>query len=73
MPKSSSVLNEDNLAKLEALNHPHVVELVEKYVTLCKPAKVSVITDDPKDIAYVRQRALDSREEAENGRAYYSL
>ena len=59
-----SPLDEESFAKLEALNNPHVVELVERFTTLCKPAKVSVITDDPRDIAYVRQLALDLVEEA---------
>ncbi|MCW3991453.1 MAG: phosphoenolpyruvate carboxykinase (GTP) [Candidatus Bathyarchaeota archaeon] len=64
MPFSSgAVLGRENLAKLEALRNPHVVEIVEKYVELCRPAKVSVITDDPEDIAYVRQLALDTGEE----------
>jgi len=60
---SEAVLGGENLAKLEALGNPHVVEIVEKYVKLCKPAKVSVITDDPEEIAYVRQLALDNGEE----------
>jgi len=63
MPDSGRVLDGENLAKLEALRNPHVVEIVESFVKLCKPAKVSVITDDPKEIAYVRQLALDAGEE----------
>jgi phosphoenolpyruvate carboxykinase (GTP) len=59
-----SPLDEESLAKLEALNNLHVMELVKRFTTLCKPAKVSVITDDPMDIAYVRQLALDLGEEA---------
>jgi len=57
------ILDEENLAKLEALKNPHAIKIIEKYVELCKPAKVSVITDDAKDIAYVRQLALNAREE----------
>jgi len=65
MTHSSRVLlGEENMAKLEALNNPHVIELVDRYVKLCKPAKVTVITDDPEDIAYVRQLAIDTGEEA---------
>jgi phosphoenolpyruvate carboxykinase (GTP) len=64
MPSLKSVLNEDNLAKLEALNNSNVIDLVEKYVALCKPAKVSVITDDDEEIAYVRQLALETGEES---------
>jgi len=69
----SSVLSEDALSKLEALNNSYVVELVEKYVDLCKPSKVSVITDDLRDIAYVRQLALDNKEEVRLGMAGHTV
>lgn len=52
-----------NVAKLEALKNPHVIRIVKKYVALCVPAKVTVITDEPEDIAYVRRKALEAGEE----------
>jgi len=58
-----NVLNEQNLKKLEALNNPHVLKIVEEYVNLCKPSKVTVITDTKEDINYVRQMALTTGEE----------
>ena len=51
------------MAKLEALKNPHVIRIVKKYVALCVPAKVTVITDEPEDIAYVRRKALEAGEE----------
>jgi phosphoenolpyruvate carboxykinase (GTP) len=64
LPSSKGrVIDGESLAKLEALNNPHVVELVERFAALCKPYKVTVVTDDPKEIAYVRQLALDEGEE----------
>ncbi|MCW3979720.1 MAG: phosphoenolpyruvate carboxykinase (GTP) [Candidatus Bathyarchaeota archaeon] len=64
MPNSKGrILDGESLAKLEALNNSHVVELVERFASLCKPEKVTVVTDDPKEIAYVRQLALDKGEE----------
>jgi len=51
------------VAKLEALKNPHVIRIVKKYVALCVPAKVTVITDEPEDIAYVRRKALEAGEE----------
>jgi phosphoenolpyruvate carboxykinase (GTP) len=64
LPSSNGrVIDGESLAKLEALDNPHVVELVERFATLCKPDKVTVVTDDPKEIAYVRQLALDEGEE----------
>jgi phosphoenolpyruvate carboxykinase (GTP) len=60
----NNILDDDNRSKLEVLNNPHVIELVERFVSLCKPSKVTVVTDEPSDIAYVRQLAMDSREEA---------
>ena len=64
MPSLMSLLNEENLNKLKALNNTYVLELVEKYVELCNPAKVSVITDNPEDIAYIRKLTLLNREES---------
>ena len=63
MPSFEDLLGKENISKLEALNNRHVMELVRKFVGLCKPEKVSVITDDPKEIAYVHQLALDTWEE----------
>ncbi len=63
MPSLEELIGKENFAKLEALNNPHVMELTERYVKLCKPAKVSVITDDPEEIAYVRRRAIETGEE----------
>ena len=59
----SNVLSEKDFVKLRSLNNTHVIELVEKYVKLCKPSKVSVITDEQDEIDYVRQLALGNKEE----------
>ncbi|MBW2983838.1 phosphoenolpyruvate carboxykinase (GTP) [Candidatus Woesearchaeota archaeon] len=63
MDIDKSVLNEENLKKLEALDNPQVMQVVEKYVKHCKPAKVTVLTDSKEDIAYVRQLAVERGEE----------
>ena len=55
----------DNIsrAKLEALNNPKVMEYVEEAIKLCRPAKVTVITDSEEDNNYVRELALKNKEE----------
>ncbi|MBU1704676.1 MAG: phosphoenolpyruvate carboxykinase (GTP), partial [Nanoarchaeota archaeon] len=58
-----SILNEISLKKLQQLNNPKVMEIVEKYINLCKPAKVTVLTDSREDISYVRQLAVKNGEE----------
>jgi phosphoenolpyruvate carboxykinase (GTP) len=63
MPNASRIINGENLSKLEALKNPYVVEFVNKFVNLCKPAKVTIITDEPEEIANIRQLALETREE----------
>jgi phosphoenolpyruvate carboxykinase (GTP) len=64
MPQSTSrLLKGENLRKLEALDNPHVIEQVERFVELCKPSKVTVITDDPEEVAYVRRLSLENGEE----------
>ena len=61
IPKA--VLSAENLQKLEALNNPFMMDVVDRYITLLKPSKVTVITDDPKDIEYVRKMAAETGEE----------
>ncbi len=63
MSRLDRVLESEGLAKLEALHNTHAMNLVERYVDLCKPSKVTVVGDDSKEIAYVRQLALDNKEE----------
>ncbi len=53
-----------DLQKLEKLNNQHVIKIVEEAIQLCKPGKVTVITDSKEDIAYVRELALINGEEA---------
>lgn len=58
------VLDKKNFEKLNALNNKYVLKIVQEFITLCKPSKVTVITDSPEDIDYVRQRAIEVGEEA---------
>jgi len=62
-----SILNEENLKKLEAVNNPKVLEVVEKYINHCKPAKVTVLTDSQEDIDYIRELSLKNGEEKKIG------
>jgi len=52
-----------NLRKLEELNNQHVTSVVQEAIQLCKPVKVTVITDSKEDINYVRELALTTGEE----------
>ncbi|MBW2978104.1 phosphoenolpyruvate carboxykinase (GTP) [Candidatus Woesearchaeota archaeon] len=58
-----NVLDEKNLAKLEALKNPKAMKIIEKYVNLCKPAKVTVLTDSQDDIDYLRKGSIKNKEE----------
>lgn len=60
--------------KLARLNNARVNEIVEKYVALCEPAKVTVIDDSAEDAAILRSRALEGGEEhllAMKGHTYH--
>ena len=61
--KLLDVLGETDLKKLEELNNIYAMEIVENYVTLLKPDKVTVITDSKEDIEYVRNLAIKNGEE----------
>ena len=52
-----------DLQKLEELNNQYVIKVVEEAILLCKPAKVTVITDSKEDITYIRELALINGEE----------
>ena len=52
-----------DLEKLRKLNNQHVIKVVQEAIKLCKPAKVTVITDSKEDINYVRELALAIGEE----------
>jgi len=57
------MIDKMNLKKLEKLNNKYVQKKVEEAIKLCKPAKVTVISDSNEDINYVRKLALDTGEE----------
>ncbi len=63
MDIGKDILGPQNLSRLEALDNPAVVKIVDRYLKLLKPAKASVITDAAEDIRYVRELALKNREE----------
>jgi phosphoenolpyruvate carboxykinase (GTP) len=56
-------MDQINQKKLEVLNNPYVVKRVEEAIILCQPEKVSIITDSPEDVQYVRELALKNKEE----------
>ncbi|MCK4284912.1 MAG: phosphoenolpyruvate carboxykinase (GTP) [Candidatus Lokiarchaeota archaeon] len=53
-----------NIEKLDALYNEHILKVVNNFISLCKPAKVTVITDSKEDIEYCRQKAIEIGEEA---------
>ncbi len=57
-------LDETNLAKLLALKNPAMHQFVADAIAMCKPEKIFVATDSQEDIAFIRQLALDRKEEA---------
>jgi phosphoenolpyruvate carboxykinase (GTP) len=69
-----SIIDEKSSAKLEALNNTHVVEIVERYAKLCKPAKITVLDDSKEDSEYVKKLTIKNKEEsplAMNGHTFH--
>jgi len=60
---TKKVLSKEDYNKLVALNNPKVIRVVDEFISRCKPAKVTVVTDDPKEIEYVREGAIRVGEE----------
>ncbi|TXT64524.1 MAG: Phosphoenolpyruvate carboxykinase [GTP] [Promethearchaeota archaeon] len=59
----TAVISQTDYEKLRALNNGFVIRIVDEFVNLCKPSKVTVITDSEKDIQYVRERCIEIDEE----------
>ena len=53
-----SWLDQENLEKLKAIENPAVHAFVADAVALCEPQRVFVCSDDPRDVAHVREQAL---------------
>jgi phosphoenolpyruvate carboxykinase (GTP) len=51
------------MTKIKDLENPFAEEVIEEYINLCKPEKITVITDSDDDIQYVRELALKNNEE----------
>lgn len=58
-----SILSEKDYTKLTALNNPKVLRVVKEFTKLCKPAKLTVLTDADEDIAFMRRRVVEIGEE----------
>jgi phosphoenolpyruvate carboxykinase (GTP) len=48
---------------LDELNNKYVTSIVNMVIDLCKPAKVTVLTDSEEDMKYVRELAIKNGEE----------
>lgn len=60
MGTDKNIIDGKNLEKLKELNNKYVEGIVEKYIQICKPKKVTVLTDSKEDIDYARKLALDN-------------
>ncbi|HIH88457.1 TPA: phosphoenolpyruvate carboxykinase, partial [Candidatus Bathyarchaeota archaeon] len=57
------VLDKPSKDNLEELGNQHVIDQLDGFVKLCKPAKVIVFGESPEDIAFTRELALKKGEE----------
>ena len=52
------------IKKLEEINNFHVIKKVKEAIEQSQPDKVTIITDNPQEIQYVKTLALKNKEEA---------
>ncbi len=60
----SDIISQEDYEKLYALNNEHVMRIVNEFIEVCRPSKVTVITDSKEDIQYVREKCIEIGEEA---------
>ena len=56
-------LSQKDFEKLLALKNDHVLRIITQFTELCKPSKISVISDSKQDIDYVRHKTIQIGEE----------
>jgi len=56
-------LGDGGFKKLSRIDNPDLHAFVAKYIEHCNPDKVFVCTDDPADLKYVREAAIENGEE----------
>ncbi|MBI5347307.1 MAG: phosphoenolpyruvate carboxykinase (GTP) [Candidatus Aenigmarchaeota archaeon] len=61
--KQTGKLTSRSLQKLILLGDARVNEKIVNAISLCKPEKVTVLTDSPKDAEYIRKLSLRNKEE----------
>jgi len=59
----TDLISQQDIEKLFALKNDHVLKIIKQFVDLCKPSKITVISDSEEDIKYVVQKTLSIREE----------
>ena len=77
----TDVLSQSDYEKLYNLENEKVIEVVNEFIDLCKPSKVTVVTDSKEDIRYVREKCIEIGEERKLDReghtvhydAFYSM
>ncbi len=57
------LISQDDIEKLFNLKNEHMLKIIKQFVDLCKPSKITVISDSKEDIEYVRQKAIVISEE----------
>lgn len=60
----NALISQEDVEKLYALKNEYVLKTVIKFVDLCKPGKVTVISDSNEDIEYVKQKSVSYQEES---------
>ncbi|MBD3202875.1 phosphoenolpyruvate carboxykinase (GTP) [Candidatus Woesearchaeota archaeon] len=61
--KFKELIDRENYEKLKSLDNEKIIEKVKKYAEICKPAKITVVSDSPFDINYIRNLSLECGEE----------
>ena len=63
MEINKNILDDKNLMRIQELNNPSINEIINEYVRICKPSKVTVISDSADDMELLRELAIRNKEE----------
>jgi len=56
-------MEKEQFEKIEKIKNTELLSFLEKYIAVCSPARVFVVTDSEEDELYIRNKAIINREE----------
>ncbi len=63
MNLNSTIICKEDLSRIKALNNPYIEDIINRYIDICIPSSIKVLTDSESDADLLRKISLETGEE----------